>query len=174
VGGVEGARYAEVGELRAPVLVYEHVLRLDVAVDDAALVGVGQPVGDGRPDAREHGAGERTPPVDERLQVAARDVLHDDVRGLVPVEHVLSRVVDLDDVGVGEAGGGASLAPEAGAHVRALEVGAQDLDGDGPVEDLVAAQKDGGHAARADLAHEHEPPAEKVHGRPPEDFPETR
>ena len=42
-------------------------------------------------------------------------------------------------------------------YFRVFEVWAEDLDGDGPVEDLVATEKDGGHAARADLAHEHEP-----------------
>jgi hypothetical protein len=174
VGRVEGARYAEVGELRAPVLVHEDVLRLYVAVDDAPLVGVGETVGDGCPDARQHRARERSPPVDEPLEVAAGYVLDDYVGGLSPSQHVLARVVDLHDVGVGETGGGASLAPEAGAHVRALEVGAQDLHGHRPVKDLVAPEEDGGHTARADLAHEHEPPAEKVHVHPPGNAAETR
>ena len=33
-------------------------------------MGVGEPVGDGGPYAREHGAGERSPPVYERFEVA--------------------------------------------------------------------------------------------------------
>src|SRR5215213_5031482 len=54
---VQGAGDAEIGKLRAPVLVYEHVLRLDVAVDDAPFVGVGEPVREGGAYAREHGGG---------------------------------------------------------------------------------------------------------------------
>jgi hypothetical protein len=81
----------------------------------------------------------------------------------VPAQHVLAGVVDGDDVRVGEPGRHAALAAEEGARLLVVEVGVQDLDGHGPVEDLVAAQEDAGHSTRSELPDEHEPPPKAVH-----------
>src|SRR5215218_2444500 len=48
----------------------------------------------------------------------------------------LSRVVDPHYVGVGEPRGGPALAPETQAYLGVFGIGLNDLDGDGPVEDL--------------------------------------
>src|SRR5215212_10821701 len=100
--------------------------------------------------------GEGTVFVDELFEIPARDVLHDDKRGLPSLEFSLPGVVNLHYVRVGKFGGGAPLAPKAGADVRLPEVGSEDLDGHGTVQDLVATQEDPGHATRADLALQNE------------------
>ncbi|MEJ7840614.1 MAG: hypothetical protein WKF95_02500 [Rubrobacter sp.] len=139
LGGVKGAGYTEISQLRVAALVQKHVPGLDVAVDHAALVGVGEGGGHVRAHPREHPLGQGAAPVHERLQVPARRVLHDDVGDLTPVQEVLPRVVDLNDVGVGEPGRRATLAAEKGARLLVVEVGVQDLDGHRTVENLVAA-----------------------------------
>jgi hypothetical protein len=58
---------------------------------------------------------------------------------------------------VGEPGCGPPLALESQADLRVLGVRFYDLDGYGTVEYLVAPEEDAGHAAGAELAHEHEP-----------------
>ena len=84
VGGqallLERARDPEVRDLGRPLVVDEHVLGLDVAVDDVAgvsrleragdLDGVGDRLGDGQP----------TQPADAVLERLALHVLEDDVR----------------------------------------------------------------------------------------------
>ena len=86
---------------------------------------------------------------------AALDVLHDDVVAagrLVP-----ARVVDLDDVGVHQLGGGQRLAPEAGDERVVLgQVLRQQLDRHLALEHLVERHEHGRHAAGA------EPPVEPV------------
>ena len=63
-------------------------------------------------------SGSRPVPVDQILEVAARDVLHDDIGDPAPIELVLARVEDPDDVGVGEPGGGPPLALESQTDLR--------------------------------------------------------
>jgi hypothetical protein len=164
LGGVQGAGYPEVRKFGVAAFVEEDVLGLDIPVDDAAFVGVGEGRGYVGAEAREHRFGEGAAAVHQALQVPAGDVLHHDVGDLAPLQRVLACVVDLDDVGVGEAGGRAALSPKEGARLLVVEVGAQDLDGHGPVEDLVAPEKDLGHTAGAKLPDEHEPLADAAHG----------
>jgi hypothetical protein len=132
-------------------------------VDNAPLVGVGESRGDVGPNPHEHRLGDGSVPVDKILEVAARDVLHDNVGDRAPVELVLARVEDPDDVGVGEPGGGPTLPLESQTDLRVIVVRFYDLDGDGTVEYLVASQEDTGHPARAEFAHEHEPVPEAAH-----------
>ena len=79
------------------------------------------------------------------------------------MELVLARVEDHDDVGVGEPGGGPTLAPESQTDLGIIGIRFYDLDGDGTIEYLVTPQEYAGHPARAELAHEHEPIPEAVH-----------
>ena len=87
---------AEVGQHRAAIFAEQNVLRLDVAVDDAAMVGVVQGAGDSPGDGqsvlgRQTGA-------DALLQSIARQILHGQVVGAL----VGSDIVDGDDVRVAE------------------------------------------------------------------------
>src|SRR5207302_419504 len=99
----------------------EHVVRLDVAVDDALVVGVDQRQEQLRPELQARGVGQPAllrQPLAQRL---ALQVLHDQERAVLGVE---AEVVDDDDVRVGEL----SAAGRAGGHGR---VSARDRDGGG-------------------------------------------
>src|SRR5918998_466021 len=165
LGRVQGAGYAEVRDLRPSLVVEQDVVGFYVAVDDAAAVGVGEARADLLADPGELRVGQGTARVDKLLQVAAGEVLHDDVGDLRAVEVPLPRVVDLDDVRVGEPGGRAPLAPEADADVRVAVHGLQHLHGHGPVEYLVAAEKDAGHTTRTYLTLQREPVCKPHHAR---------
>ena len=99
--GVAAPGDAEVGDLDLAAGVDQHVAGLDVAVDDAVLVGEGQRGGDvgadlGRPLGRQ-----RTVLADQLAQRPPLHVLHDDeVRAFL-----LAPVVDGDDVRMIEVGG---------------------------------------------------------------------
>ncbi len=112
VGGeavlLEGARDAEVGHLRAAVLVDQHVLRLDVAVHDALVVGGLQRAGDLDRVGERLGHVEPAQAADARLERLAGDVLEHDERRAT----ILADVDHLHDVRVVELGDGARLAPE--------------------------------------------------------------
>ena len=78
---------------------------------------------------------------------AAVHVLHDDVRVAV----VLARVVDLDDVGVGEPRREARLADEAVSEDGVVgQVAGEHLDRHRPLELVVPRKVDDGHAAAAE------------------------
>ena len=78
----------------------------------------------------------------------ALDVRHDQVDLIV----VAAGLVDLDDVGVRELGERLGLAQEAGAADRSLALlGAEDLQGDGPIEFLVVGAEDEAHAALVEV-----------------------
>ncbi len=118
---------AEVEDLQAPLGRDHQVLRLQVAMDDAGAMRLGQAVRELRPEV-EHlrdGQGAARQPPPQRL---ALDVLHHHVvrAGLVGR---LADVVDVDDVRVVERGGGARLAVE---PVQQLGIGAGRAGPSGP------------------------------------------
>ena len=139
-------RKPEVENLDAPVLRDEHVLRLEVPVDDPLVVRGGEAAGD------LHAALDRLP----RRQRAAFERLsqrfpfeefRDDVR------HAVGRadVVDDEDVGVIERRGRACFLLEAAEPISIRgEERRQDLDGDVASEARVTGAKYLAHAARAD------------------------
>ena len=138
-------RDPEVGDLRVAVP-HQHVLRLDVAVDDAVRVrkGKGATDLDGELQGPSHRQGPRAP--DQLLQVLALDVLEDDV--LHPVR--LAPVDDGDDVRVVEPRDGERLAPEALDVLGVVGVAlVQDLHGDASAELVVACPVDARHPAGA-------------------------
>ena len=131
-----------------PARVDQHVLRLDVAMDEAFGVGAGEAaadldrIGDGFVD------GQGPEPADPVLEGLARHVFEDDVG----VAGVLARVDHLDDVRMREPGYRARLAPETLELVGLVGyLAVQDLDRDLAVESLVDAEVDGRHAAAAEL-----------------------
>ena len=83
---------------------HHDVLGLQVAVDDGARVGRGEAVGDLDRDREERLQRQRAAR-QQLAQALPLDQLHDDVGGLVD----LADLVDGDDVGVGDGGGGAGL-----------------------------------------------------------------
>ena len=148
-----GLRDAEVGEPRLAVAVDEHVVRLDVAVQDAGRMDVakraeellGQRLGLGRLGGAQALA-----------EVAALDVLHDQVGPRAGAE-----VVDRDEVRVLEARGDPRLAAEAlQVDPVARERVGHDLDRDRALQPLVEAEPDHRHAAAADPAAQAVAPAE--------------
>jgi hypothetical protein len=152
-GGVDGglaeadAGEAEVEDARALVVADEHVVGFKVAVDEAAGVRGGEAAAD----LQVHGddlapaAGRGGLPGAQGL---ALDVLHRQV----DLAEVLADLVDLDDVGVRQAGERLGLAAGAGADVGVVAVGADELDSDLAVQLLVVRGVDDAHAAGADAA----------------------
>ena len=144
-------RQAEVHHAYGAVLRDHHVLRLEVAVDDARRVRRRQSASGGEEDVQDlpaSCAARRAQPLLDRLPV---DQLHRD-------EHAVAEragVVDGDDVRVREAGDGARLAEQpratlAGAAVEPLH----DLEGDAAVQLRVVSRVDLAHAAAPERRRE--------------------
>ena len=118
----------EVGDAGATVVADQHVVGLEVAVDDAARVRGGEPLR-GLREHREHGGGRARLP-EPRAQARARDVLHDE-------EH--AAVVDADlehghDVGMRQPGHHARLGEQVGGR------GLAEIDGVAGGGDRLAGQ----------------------------------
>jgi hypothetical protein len=147
-GVAGGAREAEVEHARAAVAADEHVVRLEVAVDDAGVVGGGEAAA--RPEEQRDDVAPRARPGGEPLlELDAVDELHRDphaIAGRPDVEHA-------DDVGVREARERLGLALEAtlGAGRRAVAVRLHELDRDAAIELRIVGRVDDSHAARAEL-----------------------
>jgi hypothetical protein len=128
----------------------EDVLGLDVAMDDAAAVGVAQGVG--------HFAGDAERILQRQLPLALEAVAErlplDEGHGVEEGAGRLSRVEEGEDVGVVEGGGGGDLAEEAFAAEGGGELRVQDLEGDGALVLGVLGEVDGGHAPAPQLALE--------------------
>ena len=131
------------------VRVDEHVVRLDVAVDDAVAMREPQR-GEDLPRVVDRDRDRRRPARDDQLlQRAAVEVLHRDV--VRPLR--LAAVVDRDDVRLREPGRVLRLAAEA---LDELLVGGvavvEDLDRDAAAELLILREVDVRHPTRAELA----------------------
>ena len=131
------------------MLVDEDVARFDIAVDITSGVGVVE----GAPDLLQqlgHVVGmEGSVGGDDRFQRLPAHELHDDEGRAV----VLADVIDIDDVGVGEGGGRARLALEAGAEARiGGELRPRRLDRHVAAEEEIVTEVDGRHAALAEAA----------------------
>jgi hypothetical protein len=142
---VHGPRDAEVGDHRVP-LGEEDVLRLDVAVDDAAPVGVGQRIRDGHGDRQGVLDGHRVPAVEQRAQRAALEVGHHVVEERIR----RARVVQRNDVRMGETGRNLDLRQEAPTPERGGQLGLEHLHRDVAAMPEILRQVDGGHAATPD------------------------
>ena len=156
-----GSRDPEVGHLDDSLGVDDHVVGLDVAMDDAVAVCVAERrenltrVGDRDRDRA------RAARADQLLESAPLDVLHDDeVRavGLAPVE-------DRDDVRVREPRCMCRLAAEALDELVVVRVApVQHLDGHATAQLLVFSEVHVGHAAAAELPRDAIAPCEERSG----------
>ena len=146
------ARDAEVHDLRGAVFGEEDVRGLDVAVDDAHLVGVAQALEDLQNDGDPPRDGQGRHLLHGREQVATPQELHDDVGRAV---RVVAEVVDRHHVGVGEPGHRAGLALEALLVLGMLrDLGEHHLQGDLALEERVERLVDDAHASAAAEGHD--------------------
>ena len=154
-----GARDPEVHHLDAALAVDDHVVRLDVAVDDPVPVREAQRredlarVVDRDPERR------RAARDEQLLQRPPLDVLHRDV--VRPLG--LAAVVDRDDARMREPGGVLRLAAEALDELLVAGVPVvEDLDRDAAAELLVGGEVDVRHPARAELPDDQVAPVEEA------------
>jgi hypothetical protein len=147
--GVAGGRGdAEVGQHDAAVVADHDVGRLHVTVDDALPVRGPQRPEQREPDLCRALRRERAVDPDDVGQRARLDELHDEVRRVVVLDHV----VDGDGAGVRQLRGRAGLAAGALAQDGALVVGEPVREGDLldrhlTAQDLVLSAPHGAHAA---------------------------
>jgi len=144
---LHASRQAEVGHVRLTVCVDQDVGRLEVAVDDAALVRVVDGAGDGE---QQPHRGPRVPgqAAHVRTQTRPLDQLHAEVRQPV----LLARLVERDDVRVIQLRRRLGLGAEAAQLCGRGERPGQDhLEGDDPVEPDVPCPEHDPHAAAAEF-----------------------
>src|SRR5262249_42875299 len=122
-----------------------NVLGLDVAVDDAFVVGELEDFTDLRDDF-EGLAGRQSAGAFELAEVKAVHEFHDEVGEAVH----LAELVDSDDVRVVELGEGAGFAVETFGETGAAGGLGEDFEGDDAVEGILPGLVDGAHAAFAD------------------------
>src|SRR5262249_39935794 len=118
-----------------------HVGRLEIAMDDSGRVGAGESVGNLNGIVKSVSQGEAIP-ADQLVERLARDELHgNEVRAVRRAD-----VVDVDDVGMIEGGGGLGFLEEAALALRAGSgIGAQNFDGHWAVEVRIEGAIDHAH-----------------------------
>ena len=148
-GGIHGAGDAEVRDLYGAGRPDENVGGLDIAMSKASFVGEAESSGDFRGDLCSLGRVELTAIAANVGKRATLDVFHgDEVR-----RFETTPVIDVDDVGVGEAGSRLGFASEAFNKFRVnCEFGEEHLHGDVTGEQLVARQKHVGHTSSTDAS----------------------
>jgi hypothetical protein len=144
--GREGLRDAEVGHDGVAFL-QQDVGGLDVPVDDAVPVRRLQGSSDLTGDLNRLVDGQLLVTVEPLTKRLALHVGHHEVEQTVGV----ARIVDRQDVGVGEASRDLDLAQEAVGPDSCRQIGVQDLEGDLAMVFEVLGQIDPGHPAHADL-----------------------
>jgi len=165
VGGrapVHGLGEAEVDHLDVPGGGQHHVLRLEVAVDDALGVGLGEALHDLDRQLERPVGGERSPGEGGGEGLAAHQLHRDEGRpfGLVDL-------VDDGEGGMGERSRGAGLLPEPAREVRIRHRVGEDLEGHLAPEACVPGAVDDAHAPPAQLLED------LVVAQPSADHPST-
>ena len=143
----------EVQHLHLAVVAEEDVSGLQVPVDDAARVGVVEPLRHLEGDAHRLGQGKRTLLEPLAQRPAAEQLQHEVGPLLGPAD-----VVERDEVGVLEAGRRLRLLLEASLTRRAPGAGAHRLEGDAPPQLAILRLPDHAEAAAAELPHQLVPP----------------
>ena len=142
------AGQAEVEDFDRAAVGDVNVCRLDVAMDDAVLVGVVEPLADFRRDLdlapQAYSLRSRHP----REEILSLQVLHGEIR----LSLVLAEIVNGNDVSVRQLAGGSRLAEEPFAQLRVLiDRDRNHLDGDDPFEERVAGAIHDPHATLAEF-----------------------
>ena len=146
------ARDAEVCDLHAPVAQHHDVLGLDVAVDDAAAVRVGECAHDLGDEVHRLAPVHAAAALHILLEGDPVDQLHDDILRVTRG----GDVIDRDDVRMGELGNGARLVAEAAAELRVVrQFVLENLDRHETVQPVTLRLVDVGHAAAADQLRSH-------------------
>jgi hypothetical protein len=136
---------AEVQDAHVAVPGHHHVLGLQVAVDDARLVGAGQAVGDLHRKLEDALGGQRA-----RGQDVAQGTAVHQLHGQEGVAVLGADVVNVHDVRVVEGRGRTGFLLEAGAALVVLgELGGQDLEGDLPLQPRILGAVHLAHAPDA-------------------------
>ena len=146
--GIDQLGDAKIAEHRGAVLAKQDILRLDVAMDNASLVGVGQRHGDGFHDLQ--GALQAQALFDLLRQGPFREQLH----GKIIVGAVRAEIVDRDDLRMLELGDDAPFLQKPIGEALIVDPRRfHDFQGDLATERFLNGEIDGGHTAFADLAH---------------------
>jgi hypothetical protein len=152
---VQRAGDAEVHHLHGAVVRDDDVRGLDVTVDDAVLMRVGERLQDAGDDDQGLLGPGRLGVDEEVADGAALDDLHHDVRHRLAAHEVLAGVVHGDDRVVVEPGHRLGLACETGLGDRVLgEIGAQQLHRHRAAQAHVLGREDLGHTAPAESVGE--------------------
>jgi hypothetical protein len=160
--GVGGSGHAEVKHLRLSGLLHEDIGGLEVAMDDALIVGVLHRVAHPRHQAHAGGQVEAVA-VGVLVQGQAADELHREERLTVVGE---AGLVDLRNAGVVQPGQDLRLVGEALEEGGGGEAGAYDLEGDRAARAILFRLVDGSHAPLAEQAQNAVPAhCDKVTGR---------
>ena len=143
-------RDAEIEDLDAIFLAEDHVLGLEIAVDDARLVGLGEAPRERPPDAQH--LRDRQAPRVPRQHVAQRGSLHE-LHGQKDAPVDLADLVDGRDVLVGRGGRTARLAEEPRAPLsRGHDLPLEHLERDAPAQRGVVRRVDSAHAPSSEQA----------------------
>src|SRR5262249_53193233 len=129
----------------------EHVVGLQIAVDDPRVVGARETAEDLRDDLQRLDAVQATVAPNAMAEILATHELHDDVG---PAVVARTDVEDIDDMGAFDRARRLRLALEAGDRVRRGALRIDELERELLTERLVDALVDAAHTADADDARE--------------------
>jgi len=145
VGGIEPGE-SHIKDFDDTGFVAEEIGGVDIAMDDALFVSMVERHESSEETIERGLERERTSMADELIEIGTGDEFGDEVVN----SPVFAGVEGGDDVGMVQACDGADFAIKAAEEFGvALDFGAEDLDGDGPVHSLVESFVDGSHSAAA-------------------------
>ena len=148
-GGTARPSYTKVGDFHSALVIHDDVLRFDIPVNHVFAMGETKCLEDLSRHSYDVIPAQRRVLLDYVFEGVALEVLHRDVERTLR----LASIINLHDIGVVEAGGGARFAPEPLNELRIPGILAQQhLKRDVTPQMTVMRQIDLGHAAHAQAA----------------------